>query len=89
MVSSQNKPNWCLSIKPKWCLSIKNSEEIKINDIKLKGVAILKNTLTEYFSEGGAVLTLISHKTYKKIKKKSSGTKLDPYTGEGLRSVNS
>ena len=45
--------------------------------------------MIEYFCDGGAVRTLVSHETYEKIKKESPGTKLDPYTEKGLRSVNS
>ena len=42
---------------------VQNSEEIKNCDINLKGGAILNNTLTEYFCDGGALQTLISHET--------------------------
>ena len=65
---------------------IKGSD-IKKSDINLKGVAILNNTLIEYFCDGGAVRTLVSFEAYEKIKQESPGTKLSPYTERSLRSV--
>ena len=58
-------------------------------DVNLKRVAILNNTLVEYFCDAGAAWTLMRKDTIEKIKTETPGTKLEVYDGQGLRSVNS